>query len=83
MRFRKSNDCVVITNTRLENGEYHEVAEALGVDGYFAEELSAFEEALTAALANDRAACINVRVRLDPIPPEECLMIGKDPFPPL
>jgi acetolactate synthase-1/2/3 large subunit len=72
-----------ITNTRLENGQYHEVAAALGADSYFVDEPSTFENALRTALAKRRPACINVRVRLDPIPPEECLMIGKDPFPSL
>jgi acetolactate synthase-1/2/3 large subunit len=34
-----------ITNTRLENGRYHEVAEALGADGYYVDEPSASERA--------------------------------------
>jgi len=31
-------------------------------------------------LARDRPACINVEVDIDPIPPEEMLLIGRDPF---
>jgi len=38
------------------------------------------ERALTEALARDRPACINVEVDIDPIPPEEMLLIGRDPF---
>lgn len=69
-----------ITNTRLENGAYHSVAAAFGADGYFADDAESFEAALTAALAANRPACINVAVALDPIPPEELILIGMDPF---
>jgi acetolactate synthase-1/2/3 large subunit len=69
-----------VTNTRLENGAYHEVARAFGADGYYVEDADQFERALTAALATDRPACINVMVRLDVIPPEELILIGMDPF---
>ena len=69
-----------VTNTRLDNGAYHDVARALGADGYHVSDGDAFERALTQALARDRPACINVEVDISPIPPEEMLLIGRDPF---
>lgn len=69
-----------ITNTRLENGAYHEVAKAFGADGYHVDSAEGLDEAITQALANGRPACINVSVALDPIPPEELILIGMDPF---
>lgn len=69
-----------VTNTVLENGAYHEVAEAFGADGYYVEDAQALESALRTALAKPKPACINVRVALEPIPPEEKLLIGQDPF---
>jgi acetolactate synthase-1/2/3 large subunit len=69
-----------ITNTVLDNGDYHQVAGALGVDSYYVQDAAAFEAALRAALVKQRPACINVRVARDPIPPEESLLIGRNPF---
>lgn len=69
-----------VTNTVLENGAYHEVARAFGADGYSVEDAAGLEWALRSALANNRPSCINVQVALDPIPPEEKLLIGQDPF---
>jgi acetolactate synthase-1/2/3 large subunit len=69
-----------ITNTRLENGLYHEAAKALGADSYYVRDAAALDAALTRALSTQRPACINVMVRLDPIPPEELILIGMDPF---
>jgi acetolactate synthase-1/2/3 large subunit len=69
-----------ITHTRLDNGAYHDVAKALGADGYHVTDAAGFERALGEALANERPACINVEVDVAPIPPEEMLLIGRDPF---
>ena len=69
-----------VTNTRLDNGAYHDVARALGADGYHVTDGDGLERALTEALAGDRPACINVEVDVAPIPPEEMLLIGRDPF---
>jgi acetolactate synthase-1/2/3 large subunit len=69
-----------ITNTRLDNGRYDQAATALGADGYHAETAEELERALVAALASRRPACIDCRVDLDPIPPEEMILIGQDPF---
>jgi acetolactate synthase-1/2/3 large subunit len=69
-----------VTNTVLENGAYHEVARAFGADGYWVEDAAGLESALRAALGKHKPACINVRVALDPIPPEEKLLMGQDPF---
>jgi len=69
-----------ITNTVLDNGAYHEVARALGADSYFADDAESFSAALTQALGTSTPACINVRVALDPIPPEELILIGRNPF---
>jgi len=70
-----------VTNTRLENGEYSAVAAALGADGYLATTAEELEAALTSAFAHNRPACIDVRVALDPIPPEENILMGQPPFP--
>jgi acetolactate synthase-1/2/3 large subunit len=69
-----------ITNTALDNGNYHQVAAAFGADAYEVQDAAGFEAALRTALTQQRPACINVRVALDPIPPEESLLIGRDPF---
>lgn len=69
-----------VTGTRLENGAYDEVAAAFGADGYNVDSVESFDAALTQALANNRPACINVMIGLDPIPPEELILIGMDPF---
>jgi acetolactate synthase-1/2/3 large subunit len=64
----------------LDNGAYHDVARALGVDGYYAEDAAGLEAALRSALAKDVPACINVCVDLDPVPPEEQILMGQNPF---
>jgi acetolactate synthase-1/2/3 large subunit len=69
-----------ITHTRLDNGAYHDVAKALGADGYHVTDEAGFDRALREALVNERPACINVEVDVAPIPPEEMLLIGRDPF---
>nr|3IAE_A Chain A, Benzaldehyde lyase [Pseudomonas fluorescens]3IAE_B Chain B, Benzaldehyde lyase [Pseudomonas fluorescens] len=69
-----------VTGTRLENGSYHGVAAAFGADGYHVDSVESFSAALAQALAHNRPACINVAVALDPIPPEELILIGMDPF---
>ncbi|MBB4199889.1 hypothetical protein CCR94_03510 [Rhodoblastus sphagnicola] len=71
-----------VTNTRLDNGSYDGAAIALGADGYHVATAAEFDAALREALSKDRPACINVEVDLDPIPPEEMLLIGLDPFNP-
>jgi acetolactate synthase I/II/III large subunit len=69
-----------VTNTLLENGAYHEVACAFGADGYWVEDADGLELALRSALGKQKPACINVQVAVDPVPPEEKLIMGQDPF---
>ncbi|CAM8665023.1 MULTISPECIES: thiamine pyrophosphate-binding protein [Sphingobium] len=69
-----------VTGTRLENGAYESVASAFGADAYRADSAESLDAALTQALSSARPACINVTVALDPIPPEELILIGMDPF---
>lgn len=69
-----------VTNTMLDNGAYHDVASAFGADGYWVEDAAGLESALRTALGKDRPACINVRIALDPIPPEEKPLIGQELF---
>ena len=69
-----------VTNTRLDNGSYDAAAIALGADGYHVTDAAALDRALVEALSKGRPACINVEVDLAPIPPEEMLLIGLDPF---
>lgn len=69
-----------ITNTVLDNGAYHEVAKAFGADGYYVEDAASLENALRTALSKNKPACINVRVALEPIPPEEKVLMGQEPF---
>lgn len=69
-----------VTGTMLANGSYDGVAAAFGVDSYAVSTVEAFDDALRSALAKDRPACINAAVALDPIPPEELILIGQDPF---
>jgi len=65
-----------VTGTMLQNGSYHQVAEGFGVKGYFVDTAADFAAALADALATKAPACINVRVALEPIPPEEMLLLG-------
>jgi acetolactate synthase-1/2/3 large subunit len=69
-----------VTHTLLPQGRYDAVAEALGADGYHAESAEALDHALRQALSRDRPACIDVRVDLEPLPPEERIMMGMAPF---
>ncbi|QUD90262.1 thiamine pyrophosphate-binding protein [Phenylobacterium montanum] len=69
-----------ITNTRLENGSYAQAAAAFGADHYRVETAEALDEALSQALSRDRPACIEVMVAIDPIPPEERVIMGGEPF---
>lgn len=71
-----------ITGTRLENGRYDRVAEGLGATGYRADSAESLREALRTALSKNEAACIDVLVDISPLPPEELVMMGMDPFAP-
>lgn len=71
-----------VTGTRLENGRYDDVAAAFGAGSYYAEDEESFRKALSTALSRNEPACINVLVDLDPIPPEELVVMGMDPFTP-
>jgi acetolactate synthase-1/2/3 large subunit len=68
------------TNNRLENGSYSGVARALGADGVDVTEPAQLRPAIEAALAARRPACIDVRVSLAPVPPEERVLMGGGPF---
>lgn len=72
-----------ITGTRLENGRYEQAAAAFGAGAYYADSADSLREALRTALSRNEPACINVLVDLDPIPPEELVVMGMDPFKPL
>ena len=69
-----------VHHTTLDNGAYHEAAAAFGATGILVTELAQLGPALRRAFAAERAACIDVRVALDPAPPETRLMMGDDPF---
>lgn len=69
-----------IVNNRLDNGSYAAAARALGADGYDVTELGELASTLERALASNRPACIDVQVDLDPIPPEERVLMGQLPF---
>lgn len=69
-----------VTNNHLENGSYSGVARALGADGVEVTSLDELRPALEAALANRRPTCLDVRVSLAPIPPEERVLMGSGPF---
>lgn len=71
-----------VTGTRLENGRYEQVAAAFGGGSYYADSSESLHEALRTALSKNEPACINVLVDLDPIPPEELVVMGMDPFTP-
>lgn len=71
-----------VTGTRLENGRYEAAAGAFGAGSYYAEDADSLRRALADALARNEPACINVLVDLDPIPPEELVVMGMDPFTP-
>jgi acetolactate synthase-1/2/3 large subunit len=69
-----------VTNNRRQNGSYSGVARALGADGVDVTELDQLRPAIEAALAARRPTCIDVRVSLAPIPPEERVLNGGAPF---
>jgi acetolactate synthase-1/2/3 large subunit len=69
-----------VTNNALPNGSYSAVARALGADGYDVTELDSLRDVILEALAAGRPACIDVQVDLDPIPPEEKVLMGGLPF---
>lgn len=71
-----------VTGTRLENGRYEAAAAAFGAGSYFADDADSLRTALKTALSRNEPACINVLVDLDPIPPEELVVMGMDPFAP-
>ncbi|PRY18301.1 thiamine pyrophosphate-binding protein [Kineococcus rhizosphaerae] len=69
-----------VVNNRLENGSYAGVAEALGAVGYRVDTVEDLAPALQEALTGGRTACVEVRVQLSPVPPEERVLMGGDPF---
>lgn len=71
-----------VTGTRLENGRYETVAGAFGAGSYYADDAASLRSAIAEALSRSEPARINVLVDLDPIPPEELVVMGMDPFTP-
>lgn len=69
-----------IVNNRLENGSYSDAARALGADGTTITDLAELAPALAKALARKQPACLDVHVSLDPVPPEERVIMGGSPF---
>jgi acetolactate synthase-1/2/3 large subunit len=69
-----------IVSNRLENGSYSEVARALGADGAAITDLAELAPALAKAIRSQRPTCLDVQVSLDPIPPEERVIMGGSPF---
>jgi acetolactate synthase-1/2/3 large subunit len=69
-----------VTHNRLANGSYSAVARALGANGIDVDTLADLRPALEAAFASRRPTCIDVRVDLEPIPPEERNLMGGGPF---
>lgn len=65
---------VVVMNNR------NWVAGAFGAGTYYADDAASLRSALAEALSRSEPACINVLVDLDPIPPEELLVMGMDPL---
>ncbi len=56
------------------------MAHALGADGVDVTSLDQLGPAIQSALTTGRPACIDVRVSLDPMPPEEKVVMGASPF---
>jgi len=77
-QFMRGEDRIV--NNRLENGDYSAAAAALGAEQYAVRQLDEIGPAITNALAGGRPACIEVHVSLDPVPPEERVIMGGSPF---
>lgn len=69
-----------ITKTMLKNGAYQDAASAFGAAAYYVETAVELDSAIQSALNAKKPACINVRVALEPVPPEEKAIIGLDPF---
>ncbi|MGW0705856.1 thiamine pyrophosphate-binding protein [Streptomyces sp. NPDC002643] len=69
-----------VVNNRLENGSYAAAALALGADGYQVRALDELAPTLAKALLSGRPSCVEVHVSLDPIPPEERVIMGGSPF---
>ncbi|MFI1046641.1 thiamine pyrophosphate-binding protein [Streptomyces griseoruber] len=69
-----------VVNNRLENGSYAAAAIALGADGHQVRTLGELAPALAKALQSGRPSCMEVHVSLDPIPPEERVIMGGSPF---
>lgn len=72
-----------VTGTQLENGRYEQAAAAFGAASYYAEDEDSFRVALQTALSRNEPACINVLVDVDPVAPEELVVMGMDPFKPI
>ncbi|MFF3967959.1 thiamine pyrophosphate-binding protein [Streptomyces griseorubiginosus] len=69
-----------VVNNRLENGSYAAAAIALGADGQQVRTLDELAPTLAKALQSGRPSCVEVHVSLDPIPPEERVIMGGSPF---
>jgi len=69
-----------IVSNRLENGDYSAVAKGLGAAGFSVTRIGDLAPAIREALACHRPACIDVQVSLDPVPPEERVIMGGSPF---
>ncbi len=69
-----------IVNNRLENGSYSEVARALGAEGQEITSLADLAPVIEKAVTSRRTTCLDVQVSLDPIPPEERVIMGGSPF---
>ncbi len=69
-----------VTNNRLENGSYAAVAAALGAEGRTLTRADEIGPAIAQALASGRPTCLDLQVELDPIPPEERVLMGQFPF---
>jgi acetolactate synthase-1/2/3 large subunit len=69
-----------VTNNSLDNGSYSGVARALGADGVDVTSVDQLGPAIHSALASGRPTCIDVRVSLGPVPPEEKTVMGASPF---
>jgi acetolactate synthase-1/2/3 large subunit len=69
-----------ITKTRLNRSHYEDVAKALGASGVYVTKAEDIHSAIEAAFESKQPTCINVQVALDPVPPEEMILLGQNPF---
>ncbi len=69
-----------VVATPLNNGDYQAAASAFGALGISVTDEAGLRAALNQAAASGRPACLDVRVDLAPVPPEEWVMMGVDPF---